>query len=165
MGENAEKSPQHDVDTGPQGTRVFKRKDIEQYLADRAGTYDAFSGESSGAVLVGANGTLQDRRFDIPTGRSTVGRNPTNNIIIDDDSVSLVHARIFQKDHEWWVLNLLSTNGTYVNSRKVTDSILRDGDRVRFGEAEFIFRKPRRNSVSRSDWLRNIGRRLLSLFS
>ncbi|MFZ0487314.1 MAG: FHA domain-containing protein, partial [Arenicellales bacterium] len=73
--------------------------------------------------------------------------------------------RIFQKDDEWWVLNLLSTNGTYVNNRKVTDSMLHDGDRIRFGEAEFTFRKPRRNSISRYDWLRNIGRRFLSLFS
>lgn len=165
MGDNAEKSRHDDVLTGPQGTRVFKRKDIDEYLADRAGTYDAFSGESSGAVLVGMHGALRDRRFDIPTGRSTVGRNPTNNIIVDDDSVSLVHARIFQKDGEWWVLNLLSTNGTYVNNRKVTDSHLHDGDRVRFGEAEFIFRQPKRASGPRADWLRNIGRRILSLFT
>jgi hypothetical protein len=43
--------------------------------------------------------------------------------------------------------------------------MLHDGDRIRFGEAEFTFRKPRRNSISRYDWLRNIGRRFLSLFS
>jgi len=135
-------TPQQDEqepDTGPQGTRVFRREDIKQQLTGRedgAGTQD---GTSSGAVLVGINGVFQGRRIGLPLGRSTLGRDVANNIIVDDDSVSLVHARLVEKNGEWRVLNLLSTNGTWVNNEKVSDGVLRDGDSVCFGQAEFMF--------------------------
>lgn len=143
---------------------MFKREDIEPSHFERAGTYHPSSGVSSGAVLAPVNGALQNRRFDIPAGRSTVGRNSTNDIVIDDESVSLVHARLFQKGNEWWVLNLLSTNGTYVNDTEVTDALLHDGDHVRFGQAEFVFRKPAQAVRPRFSWLRSLRTRLLSVF-
>lgn len=126
-------------DTGPQGTRVFRRRDIEQHIAERDRGSGPSGGGASGAVLVGVNGAFKDRRIDIPPGRSTLGRDITNNIIVDDDSVSLVHARLVEKNGDWRVLNLLSTNGTWVNSKKVSDGTLRDGDIVCFGRAEFVF--------------------------
>lgn len=128
-------------DTGPQGTRVFRRRDIEQHIAERDRRSDAAAGAASSAVLVGVNGLFKGRRIDIPAGRSTLGRDVTNNIIVDDDSVSLVHARLVEKSGEWRVLNLLSTNGTWVNSKKVSDGALQDGDTVCFGQAEFVFHK------------------------
>jgi len=127
-----------DDDTGPQGTRVFRREDIEQYVAGRNAA-DPAAGNESGAALVGVNGVFKGRRIDIPPGRSTLGRDVTNNIIVDDDSVSLVHARLVEKNGEWRVLNLLSTNGTWVNNRKVSDGALQHGDTVCFGQAEFVF--------------------------
>jgi pSer/pThr/pTyr-binding forkhead associated (FHA) protein len=63
------------------------------------------------------------------------------------------------------VLNLLSTNGTYVNNKKVTDSLLGDGDRIRFGEAELVFHKPTGAGTVRLGRLRSFGKRLLSLFA
>lgn len=163
MANSAEKPEQNDINTGPQGTRVFKREDVDRYFAARDVQAAAESGDSSGATLTGLFGAFKGLHFDIPTGRSTVGRNRTNTIVVDHDSVSLVHARIFQKDDEWWVLNLLSTNGTFVNGRKVTDSLLHDGDHVRFGETEFIFHKPRAR-MSVVGRLIGAGRRLISRF-
>ena len=145
----SEHTRQHDSqsdDTGPQGTRVFRREDIEQYIAERDGAPDAAAGSVSGAALVGVSGALKDRRIELPPGRSTLGRDATNNIIVDDDSLSLVHARLVEKDGTWRVLNLLSTNGTWVNNRKVSDGTLQHGDMVCFGQAEFVFHntgKPR----------------------
>lgn len=126
-------------DTGPQGTRVFRREDIEQHIAERGGHADASGGAASGAVLVGVHGPWKGRRIDVPAGRSTLGRDVANNIVVDDDSVSLVHARLVEKNGDWRVLNLLSTNGTWINNNKVSDGPLRDGDSVRFGEVQFIF--------------------------
>jgi pSer/pThr/pTyr-binding forkhead associated (FHA) protein len=135
-----------DTDTGPQGTRVFRRQDIRQHIEERGAGSTGLADPASSAVLIGANGAFRGRRIDIPGGRSTLGRDPTNNIIVNDDSVSLVHARLVEKSGEWRVLNLLSTNGTWINSKKVSDGILRDGDTVCFGQAEFRFHitgKPR----------------------
>lgn len=57
-----------------------------------------------------------------------------------------MHGRLVEKNGEWRVLNLLSINGTWANNKKVSDGVLRDGDTVCFGQAEFVFRitgKPR----------------------
>lgn len=119
---------------------MFRREDIERHIAEQhGGQADASGGGPSGAVLVGINGACRGRRIDIPAGRSTLGRDVANNIIVDDDSVSLVHARLVEKNGEWRVLNLLSTNGTWINSKKVSDGPLRDGDSVCFGEVQFVF--------------------------
>lgn len=165
MGDHAEHRHQDKAETGPQGTRVFKRGDIDQYLAENEIESNISAGAASGASLIGVNGRFKDHRFDIPTGRSTVGRSSTNNIVVDSDSVSMVHARIIQKDKEWWVLNLLSTNGTYVNQRKVTDSKLQDGDHIHFGDAEFLFHNPGPKRVAGLGWLFRLGSKLRSLFA
>lgn len=134
------------MDTGPQGTRVFRREDIKRHIDDHEPGFTDSAGAASSAILVGTTGSFKDRRIDIPAGRSTLGRDATNNIIVNDDSVSLVHARLVEKNGEWRVLNLLSTNGTWVNNKKVSDGVLRNGDTVCFGQAEFVFHisgKPR----------------------
>lgn len=162
MGERADDRHHDKVETGPQGTRVFKRGHFDQYFADRGSPPARSAPVPSGAALIGVNGSFRERRFEIPAGRSTIGRSSTNNIVIDADSVSMVHARILQKDDEWWILNLLSTNGTYVNERKVTDSRLRDGDRIHFGDAEFVFQNPKPRPAGLG-WLVRLGRKLRSL--
>lgn len=164
MGDRAENTHQNKIKTGPQGTRVFKREDIDRHLAARDLESNFPGEEPSGAALIGINGSFTDQRFEIPTGRSTVGRSSTNSIVLDSDSVSMVHARLLQKDNEWWVLNLLSTNGTYVNDRKVTDAKLHDGDRLHFGDAEFIFHNPEPQAPVGVGWLFKLGRKLRSLF-
>lgn len=164
MGDHAENRHQDKLKTGPQGTRVFKREDIDRQFATRDLESNLYVGEPSGAALIGVNGSFTNRRFEIPLGRSTVGRSSTNSIVVDSDSVSMVHARILQKDDEWWVLNLLSTNGTYVNNRKVTDARLHDGDRLHFGDAEFIFHNPEPRKPAGLGWLFRLGRALRSLF-
>ncbi|MDZ7841634.1 MAG: FHA domain-containing protein [Gammaproteobacteria bacterium] len=162
MADRADERQQDGVETGPQGTRVFKRDHIDHYFPHHGAASGKTEPVPSGAALIGVNGSFRNRRFEIPTGRSTVGRSSTNNIVVDSDSVSMVHARLLQKGGEWWVLNLLSTNGTYVNHRKVTDSKLRDGDRLHFGDAEFIFHIPTPRPAGLG-WLVRLGRKLRSL--
>lgn len=129
-------------DTGPQGTRVFRREDINKHFADLEAQSGHAAGKASGAALLGLNGSYKNKRVDLPTGRSTLGRDNQNDIIIDADSISLVHARLVEKDGHYRVLNLLSTNGTWVNNKKVSDAPLNNGDTVCFGEAEFVFQQP-----------------------
>ncbi|HSH43891.1 MAG TPA: FHA domain-containing protein [Arenicellales bacterium] len=139
MDKDSHRQQARDPGTGPQGTRVFRREDLQRHAPGGEERSGAGQRHASGAVLVGVSGAFRGQRIDVPSGRSTLGRDVANTIIVDDDSVSLVHARLVEKNGEWRVLNLLSTNGTWVNNRKVSDGILRNGDKVCFGQAEFVF--------------------------
>jgi predicted component of type VI protein secretion system len=64
----------------------------------------------------------------------TIGRMKGNTIVLDDDSVSLSHARITRVDGEFFLKDLNSTNGTIVNGQTVHEVKLKDQDRIRFAD-------------------------------
>ncbi|HEX2117886.1 MAG TPA: FHA domain-containing protein [Acidimicrobiales bacterium] len=65
----------------------------------------------------------------------TVGRAGGCQITLDDTYVSQLHARVFRRDGQLYVEDLGSTNGTYLNRRKVTAPIaIRKGDRLQIGK-------------------------------
>ena len=64
----------------------------------------------------------------------TIGRAAGCTIVIDDHFVSSVHSRIFQRDDTWMIEDLGSTNGTYLNRRKVTGpTVMHRSDQVQVG--------------------------------
>jgi len=72
----------------------------------------------------------------------TVGRAATCDVILRDTYVSNVHARIFERDGAWWLEDLGSTNGTYVNRTRVsTPTAVGPGDEVRMGKAKLELRR------------------------
>jgi two-component system cell cycle response regulator len=64
-----------------------------------------------------------------------IGRGSNAGLVLDADSVSRRHAKIEPQGAAHRLLDLGSTNGTYVNSLRVKDHILKDGDRVQIGKA------------------------------
>ena len=65
----------------------------------------------------------------------TFGRADSCGVQLDDTYVSTLHARLFAKDGTWFVEDLGSTNGTYLNRVKVTSpSPISVGDEVRVGK-------------------------------
>lgn len=65
---------------------------------------------------------------------TTVGRAANNAFIIDDAYASQYHAEIVFDDRTWWLVDLDSTNGTFLNNHQVDDRArLTDGDVVQFG--------------------------------
>jgi len=69
------------------------------------------------------------------TGQLQIGRADACQIRLDDTYVSTFHARIFNRDGSWFLEDLGSTNGTYLNQRRVTSPVeLRAGDRVKLGK-------------------------------
>ena len=66
----------------------------------------------------------------------TVGRGPDNTIMIDNPSVSARHAQLQLADETYRLKDLGSTNGTHVNGKPVTETLLSFDDRIRFGAAE-----------------------------
>lgn len=64
-----------------------------------------------------------------------VGRDDTCDVPLQDTYCSQLHARLFARDGTWFVEDLGSTNGTYLNRMKVTGpSPIADGDEVRVGK-------------------------------
>src|SRR5438874_5143102 len=65
---------------------------------------------------------------------TTIGRMKSNSIVIEDSSISLMHAKITRKNGDFLLKDLNSTNGTIVNGQPIGEVKLRDRDRVQFAE-------------------------------
>lgn len=70
----------------------------------------------------------------------SLGRSPGNDIVLEDDAVSGQHARVRCEDGAFVVHDLQSTNGTFINERRIERHTLVNGDVVRLGETlmEFV---------------------------
>lgn len=81
---------------------------------------------------------------------NTVGRHPKNRIRLNDREISKEHAVIERIGDEFVIRDLRSSNGTYVNNRRVTEVGLRDGDEILLGSMrlQFEFEHPTRDKVS-----------------
>lgn len=77
-----------------------------------------------------------------PVGAAcSIGRAATNNVTIEDGRVSRRHALVHRQDSEFWVIDLGSGNGTYLNGRRVTLATkLSDGDVLMIADHDFKFR-------------------------
>lgn len=84
-------------------------------------------------VVVVRSELLAGKRFDI-TGPLVVGRSPDADLVIDDPYASDLHLRFGLQDGQMVLHDLGSTNGTYVNGRRVTTPMdLNKGDTVQIG--------------------------------
>ena len=70
----------------------------------------------------------------------TIGRLPDNNLVIDNPAVSGRHARVYREGNHYVLEDLKSTNGTFVNERKVARTHLSAGDTIKLGETAMQFR-------------------------
>ncbi|MGD9723420.1 MAG: sigma 54-interacting transcriptional regulator [Pirellulales bacterium] len=93
------------------------------------------------AYLVIREGTKWADVFRLLPGQSvTIGRAPTNQIVVKDERCSRCHAEIFFSENEWVLRDLDSRNGTAVaNTRIRGDYILRAGDVIRIGQSQLRF--------------------------
>ena len=82
----------------------------------------------------------------------SIGRLPSNQIVLPEERVSRRHAMVnAQDDGELWLVDLGSGNGTYLNGRRlVQPTLLRDGDRIEIGSFKLTFRQPSRPGSSPS---------------
>ncbi|MCX7712445.1 MAG: FHA domain-containing protein [Chthoniobacterales bacterium] len=71
--------------------------------------------------------------------KTTIGRLADNDIQIEDSSVSSHHAEILMSGSSVLLRDLNSTNGTTVNDNPISECILSDGDKIRFGNVSVIF--------------------------
>jgi pSer/pThr/pTyr-binding forkhead associated (FHA) protein len=70
----------------------------------------------------------------------TIGRAPSNDIVIDHPTVSAQHARLTKSPSGYHLKDLESTNGTQINGVSISDAQLKDGAEIRFGYITGFFR-------------------------
>ena len=90
-------------------------------------------------VVLHPAGANPGRRHALQRTEHTVGRRTDLDLHFDIDSVSRRHARLVKNGDDWWIEDLGSTNGTFVNDESAQRRKLEDGDIVRFGEAVVKF--------------------------
>jgi membrane-bound lytic murein transglycosylase D len=77
----------------------------------------------------------------IVRANSTVGRDRTNELIVDSEFVSRFHCKIFIRKNEYYVKDLRSRNGTFINSEKADgEMLLKSGDFLSFGSPDNTYR-------------------------
>ena len=91
------------------------------------------------ASLFVIRGRDQGKRFEIDQSTVGLGRDISNAIQLQDTEVSRRHAELHIVDDLFSIVDLHSSNGTYVNDEQVQTSELRSGDRVRLGRTLMIF--------------------------
>lgn len=81
------------------------------------------------------------RRYVIESGAITIGRGRDNDIVLVSDAVSRRHTRLETRDNETYVIDLESTNGTYVNEdgRLTGERRLARGDLLKVGDTIFKY--------------------------
>ena len=88
------------------------------------------------AKLVILNQGMTGRVHELNVERTTVGRVEDNTFQIADSSVSSHHAEIWLRGADILVKDIGSTNGTFINNERVTESVLKPGQTLRFGQVE-----------------------------
>ena len=77
----------------------------------------------------------EQRRMDFDKAEVTIGRVQGNDIVLPKGNVSKRHARVLLKDGKFIIVDLKSTNGTYVNGRKITSPlVIKDTDKIYIGD-------------------------------
>ena len=89
--------------------------------------------------LVVIYGASLGRKYELFDDVVTIGRDPDNTICIDVDSVSRRHARIETYDATKFLVDLNSTNGTYLNDKPAVRERLNSGDLLKVGDTIFKF--------------------------
>jgi pSer/pThr/pTyr-binding forkhead associated (FHA) protein len=93
------------------------------------------------ASLEIVRGPFAGASFQVERAVASIGRGEENDVRIRDDTVSLSHATLLRKQGVWFVVDLRSMNGTFVDGSRVSgERELHAGARVRVGAVELVFR-------------------------
>ncbi|MCB9591710.1 MAG: diguanylate cyclase [Sandaracinaceae bacterium] len=91
-------------------------------------------GQDCLVVIYSSDARQFGKRYILGDEPLTVGRGQENRIVLDNDSVSRRHCRAEKRGSNWFIVDLDSTNGTYVNDQQVTELALRRGDQIKIGD-------------------------------
>lgn len=98
--------------------------------------------EVTQAAMVVTAGPLRGTSLTLGSTPILIGRAPECTLVLDDDYASNRHARVYEREGEWMVEDLGSTNGTLVSGRRIEGAVpFRPGAQVRIGRTEIELRR------------------------
>ena len=107
--------------------------------------------------LVRVADTYAGECFVLSERRNSIGRTEDNTVFLNDRSVSRRHAQIDVEGVIYYLADLGSSNGTCINDNRITSpTILKEGDRVSFGNLDFIF-IPNNETINPADYAKRSG--------
>jgi len=96
--------------------------------------------EGAPAFLIIKSGRKSGATFPLRKKVINMGRDSSNEIVIDDPKSSRQHAKIKLEGDNFVIYDLASSNGTFVNGEKITSVKLNDGDEIKIGDTVFAFK-------------------------
>ncbi len=102
---------------------------LEEYGEHAAGTL----------LLIRSGGGREGETISLDVDVLTIGRSPHSDLFLDDITVSRHHARVLRDEGGFWVEDLNSLNGTYVNRKRIEQQRLFDADELQIGKFKLAF--------------------------
>lgn len=114
---------------------------VRRGLPLRGGRSGTKQGRAAARYLVVTEGALAGTRITLGSQPVLIGRADDSTVVLTDDYASTRHARLSQRGADWYVEDLGSTNGTYLDRAKVTTAVrVPIGTPVRIGKTAIELR-------------------------
>ncbi len=120
-----------------------------QYGAEKSHNDDTFKEErrQSYKIIIRSENKIQGE-YLIRKKRVSIGRHRDNDLRIDDPLISRQHAQVIQQGRTTYLRDLNSTNGTYVNAKRVDIAPLEEGTTIQIGNFQLTFTRTDKNSAA-----------------
>lgn len=103
-------------------------------------------------IEVLSDGPLKGAVFPVERPVIHIGRSAENDVRIADDSVSGAHATLLRRGSVWHLIDLASTNGTYLDERRIDgEELIKGPAEIRFGAVKVTFRPGRGGDAERTN--------------
>jgi signal transduction histidine kinase len=90
--------------------------------------------------LIVIRGADEGKQFELIGSQLDIGRDPANQVRLNDTEVSRRHARLEETEGGYQVRDVGSVNGTFVNSQRITQpTLLQAGDRIQVGQTQLVY--------------------------
>jgi FHA domain-containing protein len=114
------------------------------YRVDETGEYqpidlDEAVHQGGAALVIRSGGGRAGESFTIEEERVSIGRTPDAGVFLDDVTVSRNHALLVHRQDGYYIDDLGSLNGTYVNRRRIESHRLEDGDEIQIGKYKLSY--------------------------
>jgi len=100
---------------------------------------DSVVAHQGAALVIRAGGGRVGESFALSGDRMTIGRRPDSDVFLDDVTVSRDHALLVRRGRDFYLDDLGSLNGTYVNRQRIDSHRLEDGDELQVGKYKLTY--------------------------
>lgn len=116
----------------------FKKTIFDPPSVIKEANYEVRTRRTKPYLLV-LEGPLKGREFQLNKDILLIGRDKSNDIALEDPLISRRHASIYFFDGKFRIKDLGSTNGTFLNNTRVSESKLNDRDKIQLGRTVIQF--------------------------